>query len=72
MRQSSSPIIGLIVNLTLKEPPFLNGTARLLPYDGGLEEIQAEAGLAPLMLIPPPHGPGATLEFLVGVWHRAI
>ena len=68
-RQSTVPIIGEMLMVMSKRPPRRYGIARAAPYGGGLDEIHAEAALAPDMLTPPPHGDGATP--LTGVTHSA-
>ena len=69
LRQSTVPMVDDTEMRTLKRPPLAKGIASFWPYGGGFDEIQAEAGLAPLMFTPPPHGDGGWPDF--GVTHSA-
>ena len=44
---------------TEKRPPGKNGFAKPTPYDGGFEEIQIDAPVAPDSSMPPPQGEGS-------------
>lgn len=63
--------MGETVKDTRNLPPFEYGMASDFPYAGGFDETHAEAGLLPAKFTPPPHGPGAVVDPLVGVRHSA-